>query len=139
VEGDSTGGRYFGSFVPLVSGNITISVYLGQSSQGLLLGGKNFVATIYPADVYALNTVVTGTTTIYALIIVEKMVLMVSVFVLYLLTGTLYDTVAGVDTYVHLQLKDKYQNDIAVGGAMIELALLGVAGETNIPRICFND
>ena len=45
-------------------------------------------------------------------------------------TGTLYDTVAGVDTYVHLQLKDKYNNNLLIGGGVIELALLGVAGKT---------
>ena len=60
VDDENAAGRYFASFVPLVSGNVTISVYLGHVAQGQLLNGAKFVATIYPSDVFALNTVVMG-------------------------------------------------------------------------------
>jgi hypothetical protein len=44
--------------------------------------------------------------------------------------GVLYDNVAGVPAQVDLHLRDYFGNRLQVGGRNIELALLGVGGES---------
>lgn len=99
-------GHYFGSFVPLYKGTIKISIKLGV---GKNIQNSPFTATIYPGPPKAeLSTVIGGST---------------------LNTSVLWNTVAGVDSFISIQLRDTYNNTLITGGTYMEMALYGVGVE----------
>lgn len=99
---DTAGGYFFGQFTPLVTGSITVRVFLNTSTGPEEISNSPFVAIVSPSPSKAESTDV---------------------------SGTLYDNIAGVTAKVDLQLRDYFGNILQQGGTEIELALIGVAAE----------
>lgn len=98
-----TGGDYIATFVPSVIGDLKISVFL-EAPDGTMLEVSNspFVARIHPSSPVASLTDI---------------------------DGVLYDTVAGLPTFINIHLRDKDNNQLESGGHEMEMVALGVAGD----------
>lgn len=123
---DTLAGYYYGQFTPLYTGPIQIDVYLvpGETYSSLVASGlagdrrltalpfslsslrklsnSPFHAIIYPSELKAENTDV---------------------------SGTLYDNEAGKTASIYLQARDYFNNKLITGGGKLECAFFGVAGD----------
>lgn len=105
--GDMAPGHYFGTFLPTVAENITVSVsFIRPGGTPLALGNSPFTVKIFPSEIVCANHTI--------------------------VTGTLYDVIAGEVNTVHLITKDLYGNDLLHGGKFIEVAALGVSGSWGV-------
>jgi hypothetical protein len=106
------GGVYYALFTPTVIGELTISVFLEDTSGagGPLVEVSNspFVAHIHPASPVAEKTDV---------------------------VGALHSVTVGDMNYVFIALRDRYSNLLESGGHSLELTLYGVSGDwgTEVP------
>jgi hypothetical protein len=102
---DSLPGYYFGQFIPTVTGNIKLRIYLVNKAVNNHLdeiSNSPFHAVIIPSSSKAEFTDI---------------------------SGTLYDNVAGVPANIYLQLRDYFKNILISGNTAIECAILGVGVE----------
>jgi hypothetical protein len=93
-------GRYYGSYVPKISGDNLLSIYETDNCSNPLvkreISNSPFTLAVLPGIVQANNTLV---------------------------RGSIYDAVAGEIGLVNLQLCDAFANNLQQGGDMIELTL----------------
>lgn len=106
---DLYAGHYWGQFVPIDTGYNSLYIYQippGWSGPGtgtpVPLPNTPYSIYIWPGHASAENAIV---------------------------TGDIYDTIAGQDSYVDIQLRDFYKNNLVTGGQMMELVMMGVGVE----------
>ena len=102
-------GHYYGSYIPLKKGTSIISIKLDIGSSKVDILNSPFTSTVGPGPQSAeMSTVIGGNTPS---------------------TSVLWNTVAGVESSISVQLRDKQNNTLDSGGHYMELALYGVAVE----------
>lgn len=99
---DQVTGTYVVEFVPTVTGYLTVHVYLNASGVLEELRTSPHFARIFPHTPSAEKADV---------------------------SGTLYSTIAGKESYIHIHLRDVMGNKLESGGHDLELLLGGVAGD----------
>lgn len=109
-------GQYYASFVPTIAGTWRVGLYL-STDQGLIeVSNSPFFPFVRPADAKATNTVATGSGICLSLsgyITIAHLCL--------LCAGSIYGTVAGLRSSILLQLFDRFNNLLIVGGDIIAI------------------
>eukprot|EP01038_Epipyxis_sp_PR26KG_P006752 gene6752-9253_t len=115
-----SGGHYYGFFTPLYSGDITVRIYLQINSSDSRDDYRRGLSSLNNIELSHLKEL--SNSPFRALIKSSSIKAELTD-----VSGTLYDTIAGKDSFVFLQTRDYFTNKILIGGAIIEQAILGVA------------